>query len=885
MINCINPQCKSRFSHSDSCECGTSILLNDRFRVLDRIGNSSHVYEVFRAEDTRENNQIVAIKTLSDSSNKNYRNYFCREQGILRNSNYCCLPKWVDEGDEDSVLSRPKILYTVMEFIDGQNLSQWLTTENKNKLSQERKAWEWLKNITNTLTYLHDRNYLHLDLKPDNIILREDSNPEQLVLIDFAIDGSRGTERYTAPERKNGVKNTPMVDFFSLGQTFVYLTTGDEPKPVEDGNNWADRTDFSLSPLIEVINWMREEDPVNRPQTTYDILYAINILSKQNQTRDNAKKLIKKISNPTQEDEGLRLQLAEKNRQIEEQAKSIKINQFSTSTAIVASILGAIAIIGSVSMYNFYRDSQDSLGIAETKNKDLIAKVKSQKEIIAQHVKVDELISSGEKNLNAFSNNTLLGNGSKFKKEAIDLFKKAEDDKNNPELYKRSFEKFREIYIEYQRTGGKVLDPEIPIYLNNAKVRYLSSKNKSKKLYKIAVPCPVDDETGQHILLGVALKQQLLLNNNNNKPAQNVVKIEPSIYLEVIIAHDFNIPTTSEKIAKQLVNINKIFGVVGHYSTEATQSALKTYSDAGLAVVSPTASGSGIAKDYSNVFNRIISSTDVEAGSWLKFLESHSFFNDSSKLKIKVFYKHDKTATKYLGFSEDLFQLFERKLSKYIKIDRTKDIFDLSDFNQKSLKEFIRKIDSENTLIVLIPNGKNLEDGVFDASLQVLDELRNKKDKIKYILGSNPLFSVHNVSSGRLNEWSDRLMVAVDWHSECSRKTSPFVPNLSAFLNGGELDRRSAASYEAIQVLFNLFENNQANTRKSIAEGLKKIKDRPEDKKIVSEVHPSKKISFKNNGDRIEITERIIVTPQILRNEKKEAIGTLFTEANKVCSN
>jgi branched-chain amino acid transport system substrate-binding protein len=298
--------------------------------------------------------------------------------------------------------------------------------------------------------------------------------------------------------------------------------------------------------------------------------------------------------------------------------------------------------------------------------------------------------------------------------------------------------------------------------LNNAKTRYLKLLNPSKKLYKIAVPCQVGDETGQHILLGVALKQQLLLNdcsasvNNNNISKES----ESTIYLEVVVADDKNDSGIAKMVAQKLVNIENIFAIVGHYSTEATQSALKTYYDSGLAVVSPTASGSKISEKYSTVFNRTVSSTEVEAESWLNFPKVDSLLKDQ-KTKIKIFYKKDRLKTTAKGFSQDLFDLFTKKLEdKYAKkLDNKNDVFELPIFDVDNLDKFNEKLNQlingikdDKFLIVLIPNGKNIENGVFERSLSVLDELIKKKENIQFIIGSNPLFSADNVELNGLNE-------------------------------------------------------------------------------------------------------------------------------------
>jgi serine/threonine protein kinase len=653
-INCIDPKCGSRSNSIDKeqCKCGTLILLKSRYRVLDRIGKSSHVYEVFIAEDTRENNKIVAIKTLADSDNKKYRKFFYREQQILEDHKYSCLPDLFDYGDEHSVSSRPKILYFVMEFIAGQTLSQWLKTQENKKLSHET-AWEWLKNITKTLTELHDQKHLHLDLKPDNIMLREDDSTQklELVLIDFSIDGSRGTGVYKAPERNNGVKNTPMVDFFSFGQTFVYLTTGEEPETFNPGDNWADRTAFSSSPIINVINWMKEQDPVNRPQTTYQILYAIDVLSKpksdgRSYTQEDANNLINNIRDRTLQ----RSQLQEKDRRIQNLDTSIsEINQKLT-------IQESLLQDQSVQLLNKDREIQVQRTSIERINDRLVVttrtfinqcnalanKVRLYKRIIiiglvggfitinalifqviqlqfglqkaetALEKTAPNFISYGERDLDFFGNGDQNFHDAELK--AIKTFKEGG---KNSEKYRDAFTEFKDLYFNYNETVAKS-HPEIAIFMNNAKVRYLHSlsENKSKILYRIAVASPVDNETGQHILFGVGLKQQLLINNTSN-PKENETKILPKIYLEIGIADDKNNKNGLAKIvSKQLAGDSHIRAVIGHYSTEATQAALEDYCENRLAIVSPTASADGLrnkCQQNNDVFFRTVSSTQIEA--------------------------------------------------------------------------------------------------------------------------------------------------------------------------------------------------------------------------------------------------------------------------------
>lgn len=93
--------------------------------------------------------------------------------------------------------------------------------------------------LCTVLDYLHVRrpSILHLDLKPTNVVLRENG---MLSLIDFGIAqvmrssyGCRhlalGTPGYAAPEQYCGSGLSPRSDLYSLGVTLYQLLTGTAP--------------------------------------------------------------------------------------------------------------------------------------------------------------------------------------------------------------------------------------------------------------------------------------------------------------------------------------------------------------------------------------------------------------------------------------------------------------------------------------------------------------------------------------------------------------------------------------------------------------------------------------------------------------------------------
>ena len=130
-----------------------------------------------------------------------------------------------------------------MEKIEGQDLLKWLEIQNYQPITSEQ-AIDWLTQLTEILNLVHNQNYFHRDIKPQNIMCRSNG---KLVLIDFGAvrEVTETVQRttgevtrissmgYTPEEQKKG-KAEPRSDFFALGRTFVYLLTAQQPMNLQE---------------------------------------------------------------------------------------------------------------------------------------------------------------------------------------------------------------------------------------------------------------------------------------------------------------------------------------------------------------------------------------------------------------------------------------------------------------------------------------------------------------------------------------------------------------------------------------------------------------------------------------------------------------------------
>jgi len=126
--------------------------------------------------------------------------------------------------------------YIVMEYITGCSLKYMLDKEG---VLSEDKALKYIHQIGNALDFVHNKNIVHLDIKPSNILIDREDNAR---LIDFGVskrydletDGSSTTtltlsKGYASIEQyddEGTMLFSPCPDIYSLGATLYNILTG-----------------------------------------------------------------------------------------------------------------------------------------------------------------------------------------------------------------------------------------------------------------------------------------------------------------------------------------------------------------------------------------------------------------------------------------------------------------------------------------------------------------------------------------------------------------------------------------------------------------------------------------------------------------------------------
>lgn len=173
-----------------------------------------------------------------------------------------------------------QVLYMAMEYASGGTLRQHLREHG-----DPARAAELILRIARALQYLHEHGIVHRDVKPANILFREDGTP---VLSDFgivrAVDETRftdtglvvGTPNYLSAEQVRGEQAEPSSDYFSLGVILFELLTGTKPfSGLNRDVATVPRLPHELSRLQPVIDRLLVSDPRQRFQNADQIAQAL----------------------------------------------------------------------------------------------------------------------------------------------------------------------------------------------------------------------------------------------------------------------------------------------------------------------------------------------------------------------------------------------------------------------------------------------------------------------------------------------------------------------------------------------------------------------------------------------------------------------------------
>ena len=264
-------------------ELGTHVaqVLSANYELENEVGRGG-MGIVYSARDRRLKREI-AIKVLPPelSFRADIRQRFLREAETAAQLNHPNIVPIYTVEEKDN------LVYFVMSYIKGDNLGVRLQQHGPMAPVEVRRV---LREVADALAYAHSRNVIHRDIKPDNIIIDEETG--RAMVTDFGIaraltdtGDSRltatgmaiGTPAYMSPEQSAGDKAIDgRSELYSLGVVGYQMLCGQTPfvasntpsmlvkhlseRPIPVDERWPD-----LPPdLSRAVMMCLEKDPADR---------------------------------------------------------------------------------------------------------------------------------------------------------------------------------------------------------------------------------------------------------------------------------------------------------------------------------------------------------------------------------------------------------------------------------------------------------------------------------------------------------------------------------------------------------------------------------------------------------------------------------------------
>ena len=253
--------------------------ISDRYQIIKAIGEGG-MANVYLAYDTILDRN-VAVKVLRGdlANDEKFVRRFQREALSASSLSHPNIVEVYDVGEDNGQY------YIVMEYVEGRHLKDLIKKRGKLTLSE---VIDIMLQITDGMTVAHDAYIIHIDIKPQNIMILENG---LVKIMDFgiamALNGTQltqtnsvmGSVHYLPPEQANGKGATLQSDIYSMGIVMYELLTGKLPYK---GDN---AVEIALKHLKEPLPSIREELP-NIPQSVENIIIKATAKNPKNRYAD-----------------------------------------------------------------------------------------------------------------------------------------------------------------------------------------------------------------------------------------------------------------------------------------------------------------------------------------------------------------------------------------------------------------------------------------------------------------------------------------------------------------------------------------------------------------------------------------------------------------------
>ena len=187
------------------------------------------------------------------------------------------------------VIENEEKIYIIMEYCAGSDLFAYI--EQRNFKLPEKRAAEIIRKLSSAVYYLHSFGIIHRDVKPENILMTDNTENADIRLLDFGLSkivrsGEKctepyGTLSYVSPEVLQDIPYDERCDLWSIGVITYLLLSG--VLPFDDENNIkeiARKTVYEKTPFypslfqnvskeaIDFVDKLLQKDPDKRMKMT-----------------------------------------------------------------------------------------------------------------------------------------------------------------------------------------------------------------------------------------------------------------------------------------------------------------------------------------------------------------------------------------------------------------------------------------------------------------------------------------------------------------------------------------------------------------------------------------------------------------------------------------
>lgn len=204
----------------------------DGYTIIRELSKSSRSHVYLASDNDTGQSAVIKIPSTEHKEDKAYLERFLLEEWIARRINNQHVLKAYPQDRERNYL------YTVMEYVEGQTLEQWMIDNPNPSLEEVRNITD---QVSRGLLAFHRQEMIHQDLRPANIMIDKTGSVKIIDLgavrvagiseINTLMDNGEilGTMTYSAPEYFLGDAGTYRSDIFSLGVIVYQMLSGKLP--------------------------------------------------------------------------------------------------------------------------------------------------------------------------------------------------------------------------------------------------------------------------------------------------------------------------------------------------------------------------------------------------------------------------------------------------------------------------------------------------------------------------------------------------------------------------------------------------------------------------------------------------------------------------------